>query len=266
MNHPDVFQQCLTEVEAGRATPAECAAQYPAEPDLEQALTVALRLRRTAWPTLSPQAQHQIEARLHAHLATHPIRLTARERALRWWMGVTTLSAKPTRAFMGRWVSAMLVAALLFSGLGTLSASAASWPGETLYSVKRAGETMSLLLTPHPDVAYVRLSLAHRRSAEMVALFKQKKFDLGVVEEFNRAIALALIEVDDAPLAQQPRLLRQTLTLIDLQTELLTAIQTSAPPATQAALTQAARALTVHRQTAQTHLTQALRDVVRTLP
>jgi hypothetical protein len=143
MTPEDALEHCLEEIEAGRKTIAECAAQHPDMPDLEAQLKAAQALR--AWPTLKarPEASRRIEARLRQQAQSQQ----AAPRVKR-----------PVAAL--RWAVALIFVALLLVSAGAAAASGNSLPGDTLYPVKRTTESVQLFFTPPSGRAVFHVTLA----------------------------------------------------------------------------------------------------------
>ena len=111
------------------------------------------------------------------------------ERAIQLETEPTTHILRPRRRLTLRPAYLLLVLALVTtvfaSGYGVYSASAASLPGDALYSVKRAGEEVRLILSfsPTGDLQLL-LNLAQQRLDEYQALL-----DAGRYDDLERALA-----------------------------------------------------------------------------
>jgi hypothetical protein len=218
MTPDEILEHCLNEIAAGRKTAAECAALYPEAPDLEAQLRAAQALRAWNAPTLRPEADRRIEARLReAVIAQRPAR-AARRTILRWALA----------ALAG-------IAAL---ALTSAVASAHSLPGETLYPVKRATEAVRLLFTPPSQQAAFHATLAQRRLDELVALAERGDADparlASLAHEITAETDAALSAINQAAPEAQAYVLHIILEETARQQAVLQTLKDSAPPDAQA--------------------------------
>jgi hypothetical protein len=213
----DLLQQCLEDIAAGRKTPEQCATQYPQEDDLLGQLVTAQAFMHLAPPQLSAAAVRRHQAQLRAAVSAQ--RVQAR---------------RPLLGFaFPRWaVAAVLVVAVLASGLGTVSASASSLPGQALYPVKRAAEAVQTSLVPAARQAGWHASLADRRTDELLA-----------------HVALA-------PAGEQAELLAQLLAQIERQQAILAQVHDQVPAQAQASIDQAMAVSAAHHDAALQQLEQ----------
>jgi hypothetical protein len=140
-----VLDRCLTLVQSGKASIADCLKAYPEQAAfLEPLLLTALQARSS----LSPDRPDE------AYIAATEIRIINQLQALKRKPHPVEAKSKQKRALLPRPALAILSLALvlmmLVSGIGVASASADALPGDALYSVKRGVEEVRLLLTIHP--------------------------------------------------------------------------------------------------------------------
>ncbi|MEK7328206.1 MAG: hypothetical protein AAB217_23425, partial [Chloroflexota bacterium] len=64
MTPEETLAYCLTEIEAGRKTAADCAALFPDIPGLEAQLRAAQTLRAWQAPAIRPEVSRRLEARV----------------------------------------------------------------------------------------------------------------------------------------------------------------------------------------------------------
>lgn len=226
MNAADLLEHCLNEIAAGRSTAAACAAAHPELPDLLAQLEAAQALRALPRPTVSHAAALRHQARLRQALAQRP---TPRARL---------------PLFLPRWaVAALLVVALLAGGLGTVSASASSLPGQPLYPVKRATENVQTTLTPAAGQTAWHAALAERRTGELLALAgpaaataADPALVTSLASDINNESAAALANVARAPREAQAELLQRVLDQLDRQQAALQQALAHAPTPAQSGL------------------------------
>jgi hypothetical protein len=241
----DLLQQCLEDVAAGRKTPEQCATQYPQEDDLLGQLVTAQAFMHLAPPQLSAAAVRRHQSQLRAAVSAQ--RVQAR---------------RPLLGFaFPRWaVAAVLVVAVLASGLGTVSASASSLPGQALYPVKRAAEAVQTSLVPAARQAGWHASLADRRTDELVALAERPQADASLLPvtaaEVGAETAVALAHVALAPAGEQAELLAQLLAQIDRQQAILAQVHDQVPAQAQASIDQAMAVSAAHHDAALQQLEQ----------
>ena len=225
MTPDDVLQWCLEEVEGGRLTVAECAAQFPEVPDLAQQLRLARTLAQWRKPELPPQVDRVWQARL---------RRTVRGRQ-------AVVAASGWRWPVLRWALVLAVAAVpLVGGAGLVSASAESVPGDALYGVKRATELARLALTPAEQQADLHVTLAATRAAELSTVVARGASAGEVVDSLSTAmlneVEVALAQSQTTAQDRRTALLQRLLAGIASQQAALTAAQAQAEGAAQASL------------------------------
>jgi Domain of unknown function (DUF5667) len=242
MREPEALEFCHEEVEAGRRTPAGCAALFPDIPDLEAQLHVAQRLGAWPAPTLSPQANRRIEARLRQPWQAR--RLTAPRRF----------------GLAARWAAIPLLATLLFAGFGIVSAASSSLPGDSLYPIKRAGEAVQLSITPASARATLYATLAARRLNEISAAVSRDHVQANLLNLLLNDLKLdteaAFSAEPDSPINQQAEVLNQLIREASRQQMVLHTIMPLVPPPAQDSLKQALQASITDQALAEERLRQ----------
>jgi hypothetical protein len=216
MTPEEALAHCLEEIETGRKTIAESAAQFPDLPELEDQIRAAQSLRALRALAPRPEAARRVEARL---------RLEAQARR----------AARP--ALTLRWAAAIVLVAILSLGAGATASSANSLPGDALYPVKRSIEAAQLIFTPPAGRAAFHAALAHRRLDELAALTERQNADAELITRLTHEITVetreALAAVNAAPPRQQAEVLETILRETGEQQAVLQAVQESAPPEAQ---------------------------------
>ena len=169
----DTLQDCLTAMEQG-AELNEVLARYPdLEAELRPALEAAEIARETANFSVPSEAAHRSRTRLLGHAAQ-----LREKRPTKRWFGLPRAAT----------VALTAVFVVLISAGGLLTASAQALPGDTLYSMKRAVEKVSLTLASGEKAKRsMQDDYNQRRIDETVALLKlgrsEKVTFEGVVSE-----------------------------------------------------------------------------------
>ncbi len=242
MNVDDIVQACLSDLEAGRATMADCLARYPEVEGLEVLLRSAQSLRRLNRLTLRPEASRVHEQRLRAALRA-PAR--PQRRLARW----PVLIAQQPAVRFG--LAAVLVLALVVVSTG--AASAASLPGQLLYPVKRTYERVQVRVTPSSGQAALHANLAEERSQELARLSErgsEASLLETTIEAMDAETSLSLDFVAQARAGQQAALLERIIGLIDRQQSILADVAARAPAHALAGLENAQQAIAAEREQA----------------
>ncbi|MBI4339997.1 MAG: DUF4382 domain-containing protein [Chloroflexi bacterium] len=164
----EVLDRCVTRILGGETVGA-CLASYP---QLAQALEPSLRTVARATGSFAlpgdSAAKDRGRLRLRSELSTlEGARRRGRQRPP--WLVLSF-------ALQQRWAVVVISAslALFLGGVGLVSASGDSLPGQPLYSVKRAAEEVRLALEFSPQGKAERyMAYAERRGEEMGALIQQ---------------------------------------------------------------------------------------------
>lgn len=205
------FQQLLERLERGETTPEDLRAAASA--DMAPLLEMVLHLRAAATPPPDPtaalaRARQRVLASIEPLPAAAPAKSSVPARTPRWvWPELFPRRLQPA------WALALLVLVVLsVLTVGGVRVSAAALPGEPLYPLKRASETVELLLTFDPVAKAERLAtLRERRLREIEAVLErgwQVRVDyeaplIGREGPYWR-VGPYLLEVSDADLAQVP--------------------------------------------------------------
>ena len=153
------------------------------------------------------------------------------------------------RFWAGGWVwpqrlnavlAAVLVVVLIVGGWGTVAASAQALPGDLLYPIKRADESLRLGLAPDEESrAQLRLDFSGRRIDEAIRLIQANRTDGldQVLADYNDQMQSALMSLQpSSPLtpSQQQALASRMATELQRQSQSLSSVRQAAPPAAQA--------------------------------
>lgn len=243
-----ILEQSLSQISAGKARVESCLVSYPAVADqLEPLLRVAEVLRAVPKPTLSPEAQARIEARVLGAAKRNPRlrvasvkRLGGRFLPLRWALG----------AFM-------VLLLLMIVSAGLIRAAADSVPGTPLYHVKLVVEDVWLWLTPASQEPELHLQLARRRMEELEVLAAQGVFDAAVLTSMSGHMEVALIGAESLPAAQAVQLLDELVILAQEQEVMLAGLAETVPAASRQRL-----AFALQTVTAQAGRARTLREIL----
>ena len=234
MEPEDILEICLKEIAAGRKTVEECLAAFPDITGLETQLRVVQALRLWSPPTLRPEANQAIEAKLRA-----AVRSTPRPRPIR--------QARPLPVFaLRRAVAFILILALALGGTGAVAASSDSLPGDLLYPVKRAGESVQVFFTPAPQQASLHILLVKRRLDEIIALAARGAMDASLLADLSTETEAALAAVANAGPDVQSEVLSLLVIVTQQQQDVLEAVKVSATPEAQEGLERAIEASSKH--------------------
>ena len=208
------FQQLLERLERGEGTLEEWRAGEPAE--LIALLELVHQLRATATPPPDPTAAlARARQRVLAAVEPAPAAVPVKPKAVpgparrRWpaWQELFPRVLQPA------WALALLVVVLLgLMTFGGVRVAAAALPGEPLYPLKRASETVGLLLTLDPAARAERLALLRERRLREIEAVLERGWQVQVDYEaplIGREgaywrVGPYLLEVSDTDLAQVP--------------------------------------------------------------
>lgn len=222
-----ILEECLTDLQAGRAGVQDCLTRYVEHAArLEPLLHVAARMQSAPRPVLSEAARQRIEARVQEHARRLPPRRVAWPASL------------PTRLGGAlRWALTVGLTVVIMSVLtGGVMGAADSLPGEPLYSFKSVAEQVEAWFTPADAMAELHLKFAERRLTEVMG-----QGHLGIVDdlaiirmesEMRQAIEL----LPAMPPDQQAQLVQRILALSRRQQIILASIKNYTPVMSQAGL------------------------------
>lgn len=187
----DVLARCIEDIQAGRASLADCLERYPdRRGELEPLLKIALSIEPP--PDVRPSDAFRVRARVnlmeHIH-ATRPAGRTASR----------TGGGRFKRAVWLKPVTISMAVILLLGTLGTGTAFAAqdSLPGDTLYPAKIGTEQLQRALTfDEDDGVALELKFAGTRLEEMGAVAAESPDDAAVAaagyqRNLERALSLS---------------------------------------------------------------------------
>jgi hypothetical protein len=183
-----ILDVCLERMRRGESVEA-CVFDYPSEAEELEPLLIAATYTRSTFrpPALAPEARQAIRRQLQqAVAARQPV-----QRRARWgWAG----------SFVMRLALALVVVFLTFGG--SVAAAQRSLPGNLIYPLKRASESVRLrLASSSTQRAALHLDFAAARSAEILALASgdQKAIDSSLVDDLDQEYQLAWKEIGQAP-------------------------------------------------------------------
>jgi hypothetical protein len=197
---PLILAECLAALEHG-STVEQCLARYPQHRnELAELLMAAQHLKDAPNARPSPEFQRVARARLMNRLpprqsarpwlnALAPVTLTERLRSI--WQTITHSSRRSAM----RWIALGLVVVTLLGSATAASASSQALPGDSLYGVKRAVESVRLALAlSAADSAQLRVQFAQRRLTEAQALLQRGDDTQALFESYTAEMnGLALV-------------------------------------------------------------------------
>jgi hypothetical protein len=173
----EMLDTCLAAMQQEGRSIEDCLALYPAQRgELEPLLRTAARLHKArGLAAPAPFRAAELE-RMRSQAGTRP----RAERSLWAWLTAPkthpTQARRPAALRLAPLLAGLLVVALIVAGIGASAASAQALPGDWLYPVKRAQETLTLSLAANPtERAGLHLAYAERRMSEALALVEQKR-------------------------------------------------------------------------------------------
>lgn len=175
----DILDNCIVAIRELGRTVDDCLARYPDQrAELEPLLRLTVRLQAARTLQAPPDFRRTAAARMHNLVASRPRRAertAIRTNPLRHvWSGLQAafrLQKAPATVVVG-----VVVALLLLVGGGTVYAAADALPGDALYPVKIAVETVQLAVSLNDARdAELHLSFAARRLEEAAASLAQDR-------------------------------------------------------------------------------------------
>ncbi|MEN9935676.1 MAG: hypothetical protein RLZZ387_2255 [Chloroflexota bacterium] len=218
----DILDVCLDQMRAGRslAVPPHISAE--AKDELAILVAVGEQLRGLPPNQLSDAARDRVRRQMRAAVAERAARQQAWRRL---WAPVLRFAMALSVAFV--------------AAGGGVAAAQTSMPGEPLYGVKRASESVRLQLAVSPaDRAQLHLELSERRVEEAVAMASAgSKVEAELLRELSLHQQLAWVTIDQLP-PERAEAARQAYTeALGRQIDLLTAAPGSSDAATWAVVT-----------------------------
>lgn len=172
----ELFEKCLSELEAGSSFQDVLDAHPRVRGDLEHLLRLAIQSSHEQAGDPSPNVVHHSRTKLLARAAE--LREAGAPRGFSKWI---------PRYAVG--FAAMLIA-LILSGYGLFSASAQALPGDFLYPIKRSAETLRLEITSDEQRReQLEEQFENRRTHEVMRLLAGERVEYisfeGVVEQMR---------------------------------------------------------------------------------
>jgi hypothetical protein len=227
-----ILEQCLSEIEEGRARPESFLVAYPELADeLKPLLQAAVEMRSVPKPALAPEARDRIETQILEAAGAN-----RRLRPARTWR--LRIPAHWRWALVG--LSAAIVLIFLFTML--VDAAAGIPPGSPLYPLKTATEDAWLLVTPAYAEPAVHLQLAERRLTEFEGLAEQGVYDPALLDAMIEQMESALAGTEGLSSSVALPVLEDLRGFSARQRQTLERFQTSAPGPLQNRLTTALQA------------------------
>ena len=223
-----ILNNCLTDIDAGRATIKNCLSRYPQHAhQLAPLLRVADQAQSIPTPALRPEKRRAIESRLISRMAQihSDQRAHARKRSARQFALKRLIS-----------ISAAALVACIATGFGALAASAASLPGDLLYPVKRLSEQVTVALTPASAQTRLHLGLAQRRLDEFYTLSARGDVRQDLLVDISAETAAALSGLEYSDTANRQVAIEQIAQETEKQMQVLANVWDDAPDSAKPAL------------------------------
>jgi hypothetical protein len=192
----DILAECIEDIRAGRTTLEECLARYASmRTQLEPLLRLALSIRKP--PSFAPSTAFKVRTRVRLMDYIHDNR-----QRKPWYSSIGENLARGWRAGWLKTASIVLVIVLFLSasGTGTAYASQESLPGDVLYPVKKATESIRRTFTfDNDEQLNLELSLADTRLEEMevLAVKNPQQID-SAIDGYRNNLALAVEKAEAA--------------------------------------------------------------------
>ena len=242
----EILDQCVTDIQQGRATLASCQAQYPQYAEqLAALLSIADQLAAGPAVSLSIDQRQAIQAQLLKRAAERQGEQLRRRRP------------QPARPVWRRWLpaAAAFMVILSLAGWGVTSASAASLPGDTLYPIKRLSEQAAVALTPTAGLPDLHVTIAQRRLDEYAGLSARGEFQPTLLVEAAAELGTALSQVESSGAVEYQAAMEQVAVLAETQLQTLSD-RVAGLPVDQQQAVQSARTLLATSRTRLADLTK----------
>ncbi len=172
----DALEDCITAINSGRGL-EECLAKYP---DLADELRTLIKTSTAAKSLTATQVPAAARNRSRTMLLEHAARKRKTRKPWPSYFRIPRLAMSLTA----------LLVVLVFSFNGLIITSAKTLPGDTLYPVKRAAETVRLKLTNNVEKKHqIEVDYTRRRTEEVIELLQLKRTEQismeGKVEEIS---------------------------------------------------------------------------------
>jgi hypothetical protein len=243
-----ILDRCLADITAGRDTIDSCLRRYPAQAVRLAVLLKAAERARAVPPSppLPADRRRALESRLLKQAGQMRSRPAPRPTTLRLPMWRRSVAL----------VMASLVAVILVLG-STVSASAASVPGDVLYPVKRAMEQVRLALTSDGQQVELHLEFAQQRLQELSILQERGEVSEELLVEISTETALVLERVTALPQDRQQIVLKSLADFEDQHLKVLEVMASSVEGEAQTKVMNALADSTAKQQQAKTLLAGA---------
>lgn len=230
----EILDQCLTLIQAGKATIADCLQAYPEHAAyLEPLLITAIEVQSE----LSPKSPDE------SYIDTTRIRILNQLQMLHKGADVGEVKPSRIRIRLARPALALLSLALvlmiLTSSIGVVSASANALPGDTLYPVKRSIEELQLFFTTQPTKdAELLLAFTAERVQEIEDMMNTDPTqDLSsAILEYDGMLSRLLETAQEDSILEDPEVLDLINGGISHHEEVLQSVLEKAPPSAQEGL------------------------------
>jgi hypothetical protein len=223
-----ILDRCLADITAGRETVESCLQNYPTHAErLVALLKTAQQARVAPRPTPLPTDKRRaLESRLLRRASQFG------SKPAPWPAAPRTQHAPVWRRRVVLAVASFMVVFLLFGS--TVSASAASVPGDILYPVKRAAEQARLALTPAQQRADLHLEFARQRLREMQVLTDRGEVSEDLLAEISNETTVVLEQAAALPHEGQRTVLESLTDFQDQHLQVLNRMASSAHGEAQA--------------------------------
>ena len=230
----EILDQCITLIQAGKASISDCLQAYPEHASyLEPLLLTAIE----AQSKLSPKGPDK------RYISTTRIRILNQLQALQIEHHKARATRPRTRTRLPRpalaLLSLVLVLIIMGSGIGVASVSAKVLPGDTLYPVKRSMEELQLFFTIQPTKdAELLLAFTAERVQEIEDLLKlDPTQDLSpAIQEYDGMLSRLLETAQEDEVLEDPDVLDLINGGISHHQEVLQNVLEQAPPSAQEGL------------------------------
>ena len=213
-----ILERCLADIAAGRETIDSCLQRYPAQAGrLAALLELAERVQAAPAAKLPDDKRRALEAQLLRRIALERSQPVSRSAAPRFLLRRRNFA----------WAMAAVIVAVLLLG-STVSASAASVPGDVLYPMKRAVERVRLSLTPDEQRVELHMEFARQRLQELNILQERGDVSEELLTEISDETAVVLERVPSLPQDEQQAVLMSLTDFQDQQAKVLEVMASSA--------------------------------------
>ncbi|NIM93579.1 MAG: hypothetical protein GTO18_07695 [Anaerolineales bacterium] len=230
-----ILDECLSRLQSGEASLADCVREYP---EYAETLTPLLEHAITIHASMAPSSPSA------SYVSTTKLRILNQMGAIQ---KAKKDVSKPIRPQQRRWMlrpalallSIFLVAGILLSGAGVMSASADALPGDSLYSVKRGMEEARLSITFNniSEAELLALYVAERvEEAEALAVLGDGANLYTALMGYETMLDRLLTQLDEEPPEEESEVLKTIHFGLTHHEEVLTALLENASEGTKKGL------------------------------